>query len=63
MAHAILYYHKERRARYVTKANETRIFAKNVVDFVTKYNLDGADFDWEYPGVSEDRNSDSVNIC
>lgn len=29
----------------------------------TKYSLDGADFDWEYPGVSEDRNSDSVNIC
>lgn len=25
-------------------------FAKNVADFVTQNNLDGVDFDWEYPG-------------
>lgn len=29
-----------------------RIFAKNVVDFIVSNNLDGVDFDWEYPGVS-----------
>jgi hypothetical protein len=26
------------------------IFVANVVAFVKKYNLDGVDFDWEYPG-------------
>ncbi len=27
-------------------------FAGNVVKFLVENNLDGADFDWEYPGVS-----------
>ncbi|KAF8914233.1 glycoside hydrolase family 18 protein [Gymnopilus junonius] len=30
-------------------ANRTA-FVKTVVNFVKKYNLDGLDFDWEYPG-------------
>lgn len=25
-------------------------FVKTITDFATKYNLDGIDFDWEYPG-------------
>jgi chitinase len=29
------------------------IFAKSLLDFVTKYNLDGLDFDWEYPGATD----------
>lgn len=35
----------------VTDANRLT-FAQSVVDIVNKYNLDGVDFDWEYPGVS-----------
>jgi GH18 family chitinase len=26
--------------------------ARNVIRFLTEHNLDGLDFDWEYPGVS-----------
>ncbi|KAK4146129.1 glycoside hydrolase superfamily [Dichotomopilus funicola] len=33
-------------------------FAANVVDFVKKHNLDGVDFDWEYPGVDDIGGSD-----
>ncbi|ORY57858.1 killer toxin alpha/beta [Pseudomassariella vexata] len=28
-------------------------FAKNVVDFLNREGLDGADFDWEYPGAPD----------
>ncbi|KAJ5097138.1 hypothetical protein N7456_007859 [Penicillium angulare] len=30
-------------------------FAKNVVDFANQHNLDGLDFDWEYPGATDIR--------
>jgi GH18 family chitinase len=33
-------------------------FANNVVDFVREYNLDGVDFDWEYPGADDIEGSD-----
>ena len=32
----------------MTKDNRAT-FTSNVVAFVEKYNLDGVDFDWEYP--------------
>lgn len=35
----------------VTAANRLT-FAQNVVKMIKDYNLDGVDFDWEYPGVS-----------
>lgn len=35
----------------VTDANRAT-FASNVAAFVKKWDLDGVDFDWEYPGVS-----------
>ena len=28
-------------------------FANNVLDFVTSHNLDGVNFDWEYPGAKD----------
>ncbi|KAL1838072.1 hypothetical protein VTJ49DRAFT_3092 [Mycothermus thermophilus] len=38
---------------------ENRVaFANNVVDFVNKHNLDGVDFDWEYPGADDIEGSD-----
>lgn len=36
----------------VKKANRDT-FAKNVVDFVVANDLDGVDFDWEYPGAPD----------
>ena len=34
----------------------TRNFALSAVDIVSKYNLDGIDIDWEYPGMRGDNN-------
>ncbi|KAH6624703.1 glycoside hydrolase superfamily [Chaetomium sp. MPI-SDFR-AT-0129] len=34
-------------------------FATNAVDSVKKHNLDGVDFDWEYPGADDIGGSDS----
>src|SRR5678815_5403135 len=34
----------------------TRNFALSAVDIVSKYNLDGIDIDWEYPGMMGDSN-------
>jgi chitinase len=34
----------------------TRNFALSAVDIVAKYNLDGIDIDWEYPGMIGDSN-------
>ncbi|OBT87691.1 hypothetical protein VE02_04092 [Pseudogymnoascus sp. 03VT05] len=28
-------------------------FVKSLLDFLNKYNLDGLDFDWEYPGATD----------
>ncbi|KAJ5600696.1 hypothetical protein N7450_001763 [Penicillium hetheringtonii] len=36
--------------REAVKAENREIFANNVADFLKKWNLDGVDFDWEYPG-------------
>jgi len=35
----------------VATAQNRTLFVKTLVDFATKYNLDGLDFDWEYPGT------------
>lgn len=32
---------------------QRQLFANNVVEFAKKYNLDGLDFDWEYPGAPD----------
>jgi chitinase len=34
----------------------TRNFSLSAVDIVSKYNLDGIDIDWEYPGMPGDNN-------
>ncbi|PLB51186.1 glycoside hydrolase [Aspergillus steynii IBT 23096] len=36
----------------VTDANRQK-FANNVASFIKKHNLDGVDFDWEYPGAPD----------
>lgn len=35
----------------------TRNFALSAVDIVSKFNLDGIDIDWEYPGLPGDNNT------
>lgn len=40
----------------ILPANRAR-FAQNVVNFVTANNLDGVDFDWEYPGATDIKGS------
>ncbi|KAK0726585.1 hypothetical protein B0T21DRAFT_422331 [Apiosordaria backusii] len=39
--------------RDAVKPQNRETFRKNVVDFVNKYNLDGVDLDWEYPGAPD----------
>ena len=34
------------------KDGNRQILANNIVDFIVDNDLDGVDFDWEYPGVS-----------
>lgn len=36
--------------------SSTRNFANSCVDIAAKYNLDGVDIDWEYPGMRGDNN-------
>ncbi|KAH8645403.1 hypothetical protein BX600DRAFT_391288 [Xylariales sp. PMI_506] len=36
--------------REAVTADNRATFVKNVVNFVEEYNVDGVDFDWEYPG-------------
>ncbi|GLA31699.1 hypothetical protein AnigIFM63326_010379 [Aspergillus niger] len=33
--------------------DERSLFATNVAQFITEYDLDGVDFDWEYPGAPD----------
>lgn len=40
----------------VLSDTSTLNFAKSAVDIVSKYNLDGVDIDWEYPGMIGDSN-------
>ncbi|KAF7355619.1 Chitinase [Mycena sanguinolenta] len=35
----------------VATAQNRTLFVKTLVDFATKYDLDGLDFDWEYPNI------------
>lgn len=53
--------------RDAMKAANRETFANNVMTFLKKYNIDGVDFDWEYPGAtttagaSSDSSSDADN--
>jgi len=40
------------RSGVATAANQATM-ANNIANFITQYNLDGVDFDWEYPGMSQ----------
>ncbi|KAJ4307656.1 hypothetical protein N0V84_012581, partial [Fusarium piperis] len=44
--------------RKAFSAGNREVFASRVVDFVSKNNLDGVDFDWEYPGATDIEGSD-----
>ncbi|KAM7192236.1 hypothetical protein V8F20_008938 [Naviculisporaceae sp. PSN 640] len=44
--------------RQAVRPENRLAFATNVVNFVTKHNLDGVDFDWEYPGADDIKGSD-----
>ncbi|KAG7096817.1 hypothetical protein E1B28_004226 [Marasmius oreades] len=51
----------------VENEEQRRLFANNIDDFYRKYNLDGIDIDWEYPGRQGDPgneldSSDSANF-
>lgn len=35
------------------RAGARETLAANLADFVLRYNLDGIDIDWEYPGVPD----------
>jgi chitinase len=39
--------------RDVVKSGNRDKFAKNIAAFLDKHNLDGIDFDWEYPGATD----------
>jgi len=39
------------RSGVATAANQVAM-AENIANFIFQYNLDGVDFDWEYPAVS-----------
>ncbi|KUM66694.1 hypothetical protein ACN42_g386 [Penicillium freii] len=41
------------RYRDVVKPENRDKFAKNILAFFDKHNLDGIDFDWEYPGATD----------
>ncbi|EFR05110.1 killer toxin alpha/beta [Nannizzia gypsea CBS 118893] len=41
------------RYREAVSPNNRYTFAQNVVKFLDSHNLDGIDFDWEYPGASD----------
>lgn len=38
-------------------------FINSVMDYVTKYNFDGFDLDWEFPGARGGRNEDKRNFA
>ncbi|KAK5652624.1 hypothetical protein OQA88_10217 [Cercophora sp. LCS_1] len=44
--------------RHGVRPENRLAFATNVVEFVKKHNLDGVDFDWEYPGADDIEGSD-----
>nr|CAC34265.1 hypothetical protein [Schwanniomyces etchellsii] len=39
--------------REVVSDSKINTFANNVINFINEYNLDGVNFDWEYPGAPD----------